>query len=507
ANDLSFIVNGKVDGAARGDAATQVMAGMIGAMLHPQPRTSLVIGLGTGSSAGWLGLIPSMERVDVVELEPVVLEVARQCEAVNGGAMSNPRIHIQIADAREVLLATPRSYDVIASEPSNPYRAGIASLFTKEFYEAAASRLNRNGILVQWMQMYAIDSSTARTIYATMTAVFPHVETWWTTRGDAVLLASREPIVHDVDRLRGLLRTEPYRTAVGKAWRVHTAEGFMAHMAANEEFALRAAAEATDLNTDDRPVIEFGFARSLDASANALLQLIATSERLGTVFPRTMRGRLDPTAVAAHRRIGLPGQENVVSPVNSYDLALRAMYLARRGDPAAEPMAAALREIEPAEGEMVLAELRHKQGRHAEAARHLRQAFVEMHRSPWALPEIARNSLDTAIAVAQQEPASAGLLLEQLKTPFSTYQQDNFRRYARIVIARQAHGCGAETLAALRDGEPNPMWSADVLSLRASCYRQAGLLDLAERADDDLASFLSSQTMPLVTRAAPAAPR
>ena len=139
----AFVVNGKIDGNARADAGTQVMLGLLAAMRHPQPRRALVIGLGTGSTAGWLGAIPSMERVDVVELEPLVLEVARACEPVNHGVLDNPKVHITIGDARETLLTSRDRYDVIASEPSNPFRAGIASLFTVEYYRAASAAAHR----------------------------------------------------------------------------------------------------------------------------------------------------------------------------------------------------------------------------------------------------------------------------------------------------------------------------------------------------------------------------
>src|SRR6185503_3885080 len=130
----SFIVNGKSDGSARGDAGTQVMLGLLAALRVPQPKSALVIGLGTGSTAGWLAAIPGMERVDAVELEPLVLNVARACATVNHDAMNNPKLHVSIGDARETLLTTKTRYDVIASEPSNPFRAGIASLFTAEYY-------------------------------------------------------------------------------------------------------------------------------------------------------------------------------------------------------------------------------------------------------------------------------------------------------------------------------------------------------------------------------------
>src|SRR5581483_6687950 len=134
----TFVVNGKSDGSARGDAGTQVMLGLLGVLRQPQPKRAFVIGLGTGSTAGWLAAVPTMERVDVVELEPLVLDVARACAAVNHDAMNNPKVHVVIGDARETLLTTTERYDVIASEPSNPYRAGIASLFTQEYYRAAS---------------------------------------------------------------------------------------------------------------------------------------------------------------------------------------------------------------------------------------------------------------------------------------------------------------------------------------------------------------------------------
>ena len=117
-NGFAFIVNGKVDGNARLDAGTQVMGGLVGAILHLQPRRALVIGLGTGSTAGWLAAIPAMERVDVVELEPAILEVARASAPVNQNVLTNPKVHVFIGDAREVLLTTWQRYDIIFSGSS-----------------------------------------------------------------------------------------------------------------------------------------------------------------------------------------------------------------------------------------------------------------------------------------------------------------------------------------------------------------------------------------------------
>src|SRR5262249_52949571 len=154
---VSFFVNGRSDGNAKGDAGTQVMAGLVGAVLHPQPVRAMVVGLGTGSTAGWLAAVPSIQDVDVVELEPAVRTVAEACKPVNHAALENPKLHLSFGDAREFLLTTRHRYDVIASEPSNPYRAGIGGVFTREFYRSVERRLDDDGIFCQWVQAYDID--------------------------------------------------------------------------------------------------------------------------------------------------------------------------------------------------------------------------------------------------------------------------------------------------------------------------------------------------------------
>src|SRR5438876_4756532 len=115
---------------------TQIMSGIIGAALHPEAAKAMVVGLGTGSTAGWLAAVPKIQRVDVVELEPAVLKVAENCAPINRDALHNPKLHITIGDARETLLTTREKYDIVVSEPSNPYRAGVAGLFTREYYQS-----------------------------------------------------------------------------------------------------------------------------------------------------------------------------------------------------------------------------------------------------------------------------------------------------------------------------------------------------------------------------------
>ncbi|MGF1656731.1 MAG: fused MFS/spermidine synthase [Verrucomicrobiales bacterium] len=264
---LSLIVNGKSDGNLLGDIGTQIMAGLVGAALHEDPKTCLVIGLGTGSSAGWMAVVPGVERVDVVELEPAVVDVARACADLNWDVVNRDNVNLMIGDAREFLIVKGDQYDVILSEPSNPYRAGVASMFTQEYYQAAVRRLNPGGIFVQWLQAYEIDNHGIGSAYATLRSVFPHVQTWSSQMGDMLLVASMEPIIADADRMRPILEAEPFREATLRAWGTFGFEGFLSHLFANDELATTLARQSQDLiTTDDLQRMEFTFARNLGRS-------------------------------------------------------------------------------------------------------------------------------------------------------------------------------------------------------------------------------------------------
>lgn len=521
-DDLAMIVNGKSDGAARGDAGTQVMSAMIAALLHRDPRSSLVVGLGTGTTAGWLAAIPRMQRVDAVELEPLSIDVARACASVNRDVLQNPKVSIQIGDAREVLLTTPRRYDIIFSEPSNPYRAGIASLFTREYYEATAMRLNEGGIFAQWTQAYSIDATTLQTIYATLSAVFPYVETWWTTPGDIVLLASRTPITHDMASVRTRLTTEPYRAATHNAWRVESAEGILGHFIAPSAFTKLVAAQTDLLNTDDRTPIEFGFARSLGNLEISVNDFYQVARKHGLTRPDNLIGAVDWSAVEANRATSpfadssspkrgfgtLVAEQHLREaaelwqrspwePANSEDLALLALALAETNAPAAEQAAAALRRFEPIEADAILARLRLRQQNLPESRALITRSLLAYRSNPWPLPLVMRSALLTAAEIAMKDPANRGAVVDLLSQQFAAGQLAETRRSMRVALAHEADECGPRTMAALAESEPWPIWRAVPLQIRARCYAKANLSELASRADDDLQKFLSYERVPL----------
>jgi spermidine synthase len=500
--DIAFIVNGKSDGSARGDAGTQVMPGIIASAFHPHPTEALVVGLGTGSTAGWLGVVPTIQRVDAVELEPVMLDVAEMCTPVNHAVLHNPKVHVILGDAREVLLTTNRSYDIITSEPSNPYRAGIASLFTREFYQATRQRLRPHGIFAQWLQSYAVHPDTVRTIYATLTSVFPNVQTWWTTSGDMLLVASAEPSVVDAPTLRAKLQTEPFRSATLYTWRVASAEGFLSHLFANEDFAIAAAKQGAELNTDDRTIIEFGFARSLDQGSALMGQIADDAVHMGATHPRNVRGAIDWTAVDAHR----PWQKVEGPPRDFTQLAQAGLDAANIADPRAEQYAEVLRRAQPVEADLVLARLRWKQGRLDEATGLLQRSFIGYRTTPWPSPEIMESAFDLAIELAKTDPRRAQAMYAALDQPFAAKQHESSRTFCRMVIAPLFDRCGPSAIAALIQVEPYPIWQRDILTIRANCYAIAKV-SLAKPAWEDLARFENAEQGHVVTPPARRAPR
>ncbi len=527
ADDLGFIVNGKADGSARGDAGTQVMGGIVGATIHPNPQTALVIGLGTGSTAGWLGAVPAMKRVDVVELEPVVLRIARDFAAVNHDVLANPKVHIQIGDAREVLLVSRNRYDIVFSEPSNPYRAGVASLFTREFYQSVAQRLERGGMFIQWVQTYDVDNRTVATIYRTMTSVFPHVETWRAEWGDLLLIGTREPIVYDADLIRSRVMRMPLGQALSYAWRTEGMEGFFSHYVARDTTAKALAAMTTDINTDDRTLIEFGFARGLGAQTGFNTnQMIEFAQKRGEYLPARVRGTVNWTTVMLHRastaevtapppfplpaydehhkfeqafgKSDLPAALAVYDathfvPVNSDELAKIAMVNADGGREIAVSMAQQLRGAHRAEAEAIVAQLRVKQGRFDEAAGHIVAAFEAYRNDPWPEQKVMGRTFDVAITVARVSPALAEKMYGALDKPFAARQWEDARRYYRVFAGAAIKPCGLATLRALAEIEPWPHWRENILRARADCYSRAGYAGLAEAARRDLAEFEANQ--------------
>ncbi len=254
-------VNGKIDASSVSDLHTQTMSGHLPAILHPNPKTAFVIGLGSGVTVGALAQHP-LERIDVAEIEPAVVEASDFFSVENRRALSDPRVHTSSADGRNFLLMTPTRYDLIVSEPSNPWIGGIATLFTVEFFDIARRHLAQDGIMVQWMHSYVMAPEDLRMVIASFRSVFPHATLWTTQPGDYLLVGTLAPLEVDLDRIRDVYAANPSLRQDMKRIKFPSPEVLLADFYLDEH-ELGSLTAGASFNTDDRLPLEFSAPRNL----------------------------------------------------------------------------------------------------------------------------------------------------------------------------------------------------------------------------------------------------
>jgi spermidine synthase len=254
-------VNGKMDAGTAIDMGTQLMSGHLPMLVHPDPREVLVIGMGSGITAGAVSRYP-VERLDIVEIEPAVLEASRFFAHIHGGVLQDPRVRAIVADGRNYLLTTPERYDVIISEPSNPWIGGLASLFSVEFFDIARQRLRPGGIMLQWIQGYGLRAEDLQMVVRTFRTAFPAATMWNTIPGDFLLVGQRETVPLDLERLRDRYQTNPAVWRELERLRIQSWGNVLGYFTLGAEDAARFSA-GTALNTDDRLPLEFSAPRSI----------------------------------------------------------------------------------------------------------------------------------------------------------------------------------------------------------------------------------------------------
>jgi spermidine synthase len=278
-------VNGKVDASTGADMPTQVLAGHLPALVHPDPREALVIGLGSGVSVGSLLRHP-LARVTVVELERAVIDVSRFFEHVNGRPLADPRTRLVVNDARNFLLLGRTEYDLIISEPSNPWVTGASSLFTRDFFSLARDRLRPRGVFAQWLQLYSLSPELLRTVIATFQTVFPHAIVFQTVHEDTLLLGSLEPFSLDLAQLELRMATPAVATDLARVG-IRDSASLLGWLLLDTSDVPRFARGAV-LNTDDNARVEFAAPRVLyeDTVSENLVRLTDGFTGGGEVLPR-----------------------------------------------------------------------------------------------------------------------------------------------------------------------------------------------------------------------------
>lgn len=216
----NFHVSGKIEASTEGpDMRLQRMLGHIPALVHPEPKSVLVVGCGAGVTAGSFLVHPSVERVVICEIEPLIPRVVAEHFAnENYGVVKDKKVEVIYDDARHFILTTREKFDIITSDPINPWVKGAATLYTREYFELCKSRLNAGGVITQWVPLYESNPAAVKSELATFFAVFPEGTVWSNDvdgRGyDVVLLAGAEPLTIDVEQLQARLgRTDQWRVS------------------------------------------------------------------------------------------------------------------------------------------------------------------------------------------------------------------------------------------------------------------------------------------------------
>jgi predicted membrane-bound spermidine synthase len=210
----AIVVNGKSDGSLLGDYTTMAMLALVPALFADHPERCFVIGWGTGVTAGELGALAETREVQVAEISQGVLDAAPLFAEGNLAASSNPKIRTFRGDAYRTLLQSPDVFDVIVSEPSNPWVTGVEMLYSIEFLEAAKARLAPGGVYGQWFHLYETDRAVVELVLRNFAHVFPHVSVWFTQHSDLMLLGlPDESRGLDLERLQARFDRPDFRAA------------------------------------------------------------------------------------------------------------------------------------------------------------------------------------------------------------------------------------------------------------------------------------------------------
>jgi spermidine synthase len=205
------------------DMRLQRMLGHLTTLIPKDPKSFLVIGFGSGVTAGAVSLEPRLEHAAVIEIEPLVPRfVASHFSEYNFNVAANEKVSIEIDDGRHYLMTTDQKFDGITSDPLDPWVKGSAALYSKEFFEAAKAHLNPGGVVTQWMQLYSTNEEAVKSEIATFFEVFPSGSIFVNNidgRGyDLVLMGQAEPTRIDIDALAARIASSEY-AAVAKSLR------------------------------------------------------------------------------------------------------------------------------------------------------------------------------------------------------------------------------------------------------------------------------------------------
>jgi spermidine synthase len=248
-------VNGKTDASLAMDMRTQLLSGYLPMFFSKNPESVLVVGQGSGVTLGAVEQFPAKD-IDLVEISPTVIEGSRFFDPFNHQALGDPRLRIILEDGRNHITLTEKKYDVIISEPSNPWISGIGALFTGDFYKLANTRLKPGGIMCIWMHTN-MSPESFKSISHAFLSVFPNVTMWESIVGDDYLLiGSQQPYFLPYEKVKRLLEN-PVQGRELKRLGISSVRDLMGLLVMDQD-ELKKFSEGAPIHTDDNSLLEFG---------------------------------------------------------------------------------------------------------------------------------------------------------------------------------------------------------------------------------------------------------
>jgi spermidine synthase/Tfp pilus assembly protein PilF len=248
-------INGRIEASDHMfDLHHEYLLGHLPALLHPDPRAAVVVGLGAGITLGGIVAHESFERIVLVEIEPAVFGAARQFADLNDDALRDPRVEQVLQDGRNYLATTSRTFDVITADPLHPWTLGATYLYTREYYDMARTRLNPGGVMCQWLPLYELSLENVRSVIASFAGSFEHT-TVWVASLDALLIGSDAPLQLDLDRLAARLRQPRVARQLARIG-LDDAPSLLAEYVMDDR-TVDSFSQGAIVNTDDNLYLEF----------------------------------------------------------------------------------------------------------------------------------------------------------------------------------------------------------------------------------------------------------
>jgi spermidine synthase len=340
---LSIKVNGKSDGNVPGDNITMGMLALLPALVVDAPRRSFVVGYGTGVTVGELASLDTMQEVVVAEISSAVLEAAPLFREHNLNADRLDNVRLVRSDAYRALLRSTGQFDVIVSEPSNPWISGVEMLLSTEFLEAARDRLSPRGVYVQWFHIYSMDEATISLVFETYRRTFDRVAVWYSLGTDLILLGlAEDAVMPSVETFEERFASDWFRARFARI-----GIGSFAELAAHELLPMgvvNASRFGSDVHTLTRPRLGYRAARAFFVGRDSpppptIARGAANAGATASLLARHLERQQGIAATTAR----LAALDETCTYVDDLCLTLFAQWL--HEEPSSQDLAAALVQI------------------------------------------------------------------------------------------------------------------------------------------------------------------